>query len=979
MRFALLGPLVVVDDEGRSRTPAARRQRRLLLALLVSRGESVSADWLIDVVWPDGELPRDPQATLRTYVTRVRTALEPDRVGGQAQLLSGGPDRYRLDLTGHELDADAFEAELAQAAAMLDASPARALEVLERGLARWQGAALAEVADEPWALPEAVRLTELRATALEHQLRCLIETGRADEAVVELELIVRAEPLRERPHGLLMLALDRCGRSAQAAGVFDAFRQRLASECGLDPSEDLRRLHVRLLSHSEADTFADTRPGRWDRIPVARGVLYGRDDDVAAGWALLADHQVVTVTGVGGVGKTRLAGDLAHRTREAGGRVVFVELGRVTERDGIVDAVFDALGMPAVGRRSGLRGLLRLFRSQRALVVLDDCEHLVDAVAELVGTLVRELPAVTVLATSREPLGVAGEHVYRLRSLEPSGAVDLFVARAAANGVAATFGSDDRERIAEICRRLDGIPLAIEFAAARVSHLTVSEIARRLDERFWLLTGGTQTMARHQTLEAAIAWSYELLSVEEQATLRAAAAFVDGFPLDALATVAGISERAALEVVAELVDKSLVEADTTTEDGARYRLLETVRLFALERLRDAGEVDAARRAHASHYLRRARQLAPHLADLPAGVDRSMCRMRLEPAHGDATADLGNHRSALRWLDRRGRLAEVGELAARIPTVLGFVDFLDPDHRYLAREDVATALEAAPAELALYLTASALNASYLGALADAQRLGGAAMACATDPATRSAAAALTALGDVAMAPDQVPELVDHALRDAPEDARFTRLILRGQRSLSLIMQGRLREGVERLEPHARLGDVFAAAEVLLVLHVLGDDERALEVRAPEQAQPGSAALWAYRWPLARALAHAARGAREDAVSELLEAWRDVAISPMNHEHDILLAVAALEFHAGAPGRALELLYAVRRQVISPASWVLARHYRTLAEEATTASEQAIIRDLAGDLDVRQLLQEEMRRIAVLARLRLRTHRPAGHHG
>lgn len=272
--------------------------------------------------------------------------------------------------------------------------------------------------------------------------------------------------------------------------MFHRFRQRLADESGLDPSDDLQRLHVRLLGHSDAHTFAESGPGRWDRIPVVRTTLHGRDEDAAAVWELLATHQLATLTGTGGVGKTRLAGELAHRTREADGQLVFTELDKVTAPESIIDAIFDGLGMPAAVRRDGLHGLARLFRARRVLLVLDNCEHLVDAVAELVGQLIRELPELTVLATSREPLGVAGEQAYRLRSLDHSSAVELFLERAAATGFTGTFGPDDRERVGEICRRLDGIPLAIEFAAARVAHLAVSEIAQRLDERFWLLTGG---------------------------------------------------------------------------------------------------------------------------------------------------------------------------------------------------------------------------------------------------------------------------------------------------------------------------------------------------------------------------------------------------------------------------------------------------------------------------------------------------------
>lgn len=236
-----------------------------------------------------------------------------------------------------------------------------------------------------------------------------------------------------------------------------------------------------------------------------------------------------------------------------------------------------------------------------------------------------------------------------------------------------------------------------------------------------------------------------------------------------------------------------------------------------------------------------------------------------------------------------------------------------------------------------------------------------MASATDPATRSAAAALTALADVGLAPERVADLVDHALEEAPEDARFTRLVLRGNRSLSLVMQGRLEEAVEQLEPHARLGDAFAAAEQLLCLHVLGDDERAVRIPIPEQAYPNSAALWGYRWSLARALAHAANGEHVDAATKLMEAKQHVAISPVAHENDILLACAALAHHANDPARALELICAVGRKVISPGSVVLSRHYRRLAEEATPEPQREATRELAADLDLRELLHREVGRL------------------
>lgn len=961
MRFRILGPLEVEGDGGGRVDPAAPRQRRLLLALLVWRGEPIAADRLIDLLWSGSQRPKDPAATLRTYVTRLRSALEPERVGGQPRLLLGGPDHYILDLDGHDLDADSFERSVVRGGELVDADPLLALSHLEGALAVWRGQPLIEVADEQWAAPEVSRLEELRRTAVECRLRCLIDTGRHDQAAGELEEHVLRHPLRERPVGLLMIALDRAGRTAHASEVFRDFRERLIDETGLEPSDDLRRLHERLLRTSGTMTFtASTLAGAWNELPVTRSPIVGRDREVAQVSELLATHRIVTLTGIGGVGKTRLAVEVAGRLRDDGGTLVFVDLARITDPNDVVDAMFSALRLSAPARSARADGLLPLLRSRPVLMVADNCEHVLEGLIPLLERLTRECPELTVLATSREPLGLDGERIHRLRSLDTANAVALFRDRAAAVGPVQTFGPGDDATIVELCTRLDGIPLAIEFAAARTAHLTVEEIIEHLDERFWLLTGGRKTVPRQRTLQATIDWSYDLLEEDEQLILRAASAFVDDFDAAALAAVVGRDERSTLDLLASLARRSMVEV-VGRVSPARYRLLESVRFYALDRLVEAGESSTRRRAHAEHFLRQALTVGPQLDDLPPGVWSSMCRLRLATDADADEPDLANNLAALDWFDRHGHLVDVGRLSARLASLLGYQGFLDHDRRYLARDDVINALSD-PAERALYLTASALNASYLGHFAEILQLGRQAIDAAIDPGTRTAAAALTSLGSVGYEPHRVESLVQDALREIPDNAEYSRLLLQGQRSMSLVMLGRLREAADRLAAHARSGDVLAASEQMIVLHVLDEDDRAVEVPVPAGGHPDAIVLWDYRWSLVRALAAAADGDREAAARHLLESADGIASTPIALlDSDVLLGCAALAYHAGEHARCLQLLTVVGSRYRSPGSVLLASHYRDLVQDHLDAERRATIQDIAADLPIGSALRGELRRL------------------
>jgi DNA-binding SARP family transcriptional activator len=317
VRFGILGPLEVVDDGGGLRTPTALRQRRLLLALLVAGGDPLTPEQLAEVVWPaEDDRPRDPVRTLRTYVSRLRAVLEADGVDRPPEVLVGGPDRYRLSLGDHELDAAAFEEDVSAAAGRVDGDPVAALRVVERALDRWRGPALAEVAEEPWAQPTAIRLEEARLTAQELRFPCLLAGDRAAEAHQELEEHVRRHPLRERPLGQLLVALQRTGRMAEATRRFQAYREHLAAEAGLAPSPELHDLHDRLLAGPERAGLDTT--ATWNLLPATRTELVGRDAEVAVVARTLEGASVLTLTGVGGVGKTRLALAVADARRAAG-------------------------------------------------------------------------------------------------------------------------------------------------------------------------------------------------------------------------------------------------------------------------------------------------------------------------------------------------------------------------------------------------------------------------------------------------------------------------------------------------------------------------------------------------------------------------------------------------------------------------------------------------------------------------------------
>ncbi|MGZ6587484.1 MAG: BTAD domain-containing putative transcriptional regulator [Solirubrobacteraceae bacterium] len=632
IEFRLLGS-VEVRRQGQQLAVSGSKSRALLAMLLLHAGETVGRDRLIDALW--GEHPPASAANaLQAHVVHLRRLLDPDRSRlGIDSLLVTRPGGYSLRLTDEQLDSARFERLVADGRAMLGRDPAAASELLGQALGLWHGPALADFAFDDFAQADANRLEELRLAVLEDRLEADLALGSHARVVPELEALVTEHPLRERLAGQLMLALYRCDRTADASRVFHATRGALAQELGLEPGPALRRLHERILAHDptlaivaedQELAIAAAARGRGraaaaHNLPAELTSFVGRERELAEVSELLSRTRLLTLTGTGGSGKTRLAMRAARAAAaQYADGVWMVELGALADPGLVASSLADAL---RVAERSGslLDTLKRRLRESELLIVLDNCEHLVGACAELAHELLCSCEAVRILATSREPLRVTGEVTWQVPGLEvpdaPALTVDelsayaairLYAERAAAARPGFALESADAEAVALLCSRLDGIPLAIELAAARARALSAEEVLRRLDDRFGLLTGGARdALARHQTLRATIDWSHELLDRAEQVLFRRLAVFAGGWTLaDAEQTCpdADLPRPAVAEVLARLVAKSLVVAEPAGPGATRYRLLEMLRDYAGERLTISGEQALVAARHFSHFL-----------------------------------------------------------------------------------------------------------------------------------------------------------------------------------------------------------------------------------------------------------------------------------------------------------------------------------------------------------------------------------------
>ncbi|HWK26461.1 MAG TPA: BTAD domain-containing putative transcriptional regulator [Solirubrobacter sp.] len=587
MRISVLGPLEVERD-GCPLAVGGGRLRALLACLALEAGKPVSTGRLVDALWED-ELPADQVHALQSLVSRLRRAL------GDGALVAPAPGGYRLDVDPDAVDALRFE-RLVEDRALDDA------------LALWRGPALADVLDYRFAQAAAARLDDLRVTAQADRIDVELARGHGDRLVAELEALAAAHPLHERIAAQLIRSLYAAGRQADALAAYERVRTLLSEEMGVPPSPELQQAHMAVLN---AET---TTPGGRSNLPAPVTSFVGREREIAQIGELLERGRLVTLLGPGGAGKTRLAREsTARRVDEVADGVWLVELAPVTAEVEIVPAVLGALGLreavlgdrATLGVRDGLERLLDVLAAREAILVLDNCEHLIAPVAELVDRLLRACPRLRIVATSREALAIDGESLVAVAPLAPDPAVELFADRASA--AREGFVVDAAAR--EICRRLDGLPLALELAAARLRTMTASELAERLDDRFRLLTGGSRTaLPRHRTLRAVVDWSWDLLDEHERTLARRLAVFSAGATVESASAVLG---EDALDGLAALAERSLLQVVPGSRP-TRYRMLETIREYGLEKLHEAGELQATRDAHAAYFAGLVARAEPQL-------------------------------------------------------------------------------------------------------------------------------------------------------------------------------------------------------------------------------------------------------------------------------------------------------------------------------------------------------------------------------
>ncbi len=642
MRFKLLGPTEILVD-GRPTPLPGGAERALLVLLLLSPGRTIPATTLIDRLWSESSLPVDPMNALQIRVSKLRRAL----VGVGTELVTREHTGYRINVPPSAIDAEQFVEMVRGARSRANAAAGEYsdddLEAYDDALSLWGGDPLSDFVTEQWAIAEAARLNELRLAALTERTQIALALGRHVEAVGDLEPVVAQDPTLESLTGLLMTALYRSGRQADALDVFARTRTVLDEELGLEPSASLRSLHERVLRQdaslggpsdsSVAPPIGLPGPRRrrqeltldaMGTLPTVVRPLIGRDEQLSELGELLRNERLVSLVGPGGAGKTTLALAAAVQAKPSFRDGAFgVRLAPVNDPQQVPVAVAEALGVPLDGAAADrdVRGrLTRYLERRQLLLLLDNCEHVVDAVAGLVDDLLGRCAELTVLTTSREALAVPDELQLLVGPLDtaPEGTHDsevlgypaetLFVERARMVRPGMSFEVEDRLAVTRIARALDGLPLAIELAAARVSSMSPTEIADRLAHRFALLTTGARTAeARQQTLRATVDWSYALLSPSEQVVFNRLSVFRGGWTLGAAEAVisdADISAGEVLDTIGRLVERSLVVvlAGRTT----RYRMLETLREYARERLIDSAEENELSRRHAEHFRRFAR-------------------------------------------------------------------------------------------------------------------------------------------------------------------------------------------------------------------------------------------------------------------------------------------------------------------------------------------------------------------------------------
>ncbi|REK84720.1 AfsR/SARP family transcriptional regulator [Streptomyces inhibens] len=621
MQIGILGPFEVrTDDGGLADVPGARLCG-LLIALALKPGHAVPKASLVDWIWGEHP-PADATNALHRLVSRLRKAL-PDGV------VEGRTDGYRLTVEPDAVDAVRFE-RLVIAGQACTEDGSRRVRLLREALELWRGAAMQDVGLQDSAAFDAavVRLEGLRLTATEERVDAEVTLGRGAEMVTELTDLVAAHPVRERLVAALMRALVAAGRDSEALLVFQRAKEALADTLGVDPSPELSALHVALLRGE----LGRREESRKTNLRAELTSFVGKNADVAAVRELIAEHRLTTLIGPGGSGKTRLATETARTLLgDLPDGAWLVELAAIGADGDVAQSALAGLGL-----RDALLGgtpdaeltdrLIAAIREREALLILDNCEHVIESAAVFAHQLLGECRRLRILATSREPLGITGEALWPVEPLalpegdagpgeiESSPAVQLLRDRAGAVRRDLVADAHTLATMVRVCRALDGMPLAIELAAARLRTMSIDQLAHRLDDRFRLLTSGSRTaLPRHKTLRAVVDWSWELLTDAERMVLRRLSVFSGGASLEAAERVCAgdaVEQEQVLDLLTALTEKSLLLAEG--DSAPRYRMIGTIKEYAGHRLAEAEESDLARHAHLVYFTELTETAEPHL-------------------------------------------------------------------------------------------------------------------------------------------------------------------------------------------------------------------------------------------------------------------------------------------------------------------------------------------------------------------------------
>jgi predicted ATPase/DNA-binding SARP family transcriptional activator len=852
LRIGLLGPLQLRDGTGRTVHVGGRQLRVLLILLALDAGRVVPPGALAGQIWPS-EPPASPGNALQTLVSRLRAEL---RRAGLDHVIESHPAGYRLTVRPDAVDALAFESLAARGRrALADGEPEQAAAMLRAALQSWRGQPLADAAGYDFADAAAAKLTELRSSALADRIEADLALGEGASLVGELRGLLSADPLTERPRALLMRALYAAGRQAEALEVYHQARELLVGQLGVDPSAQLEQVYLRILRGEEGVPAARTSTVRSSENsfdteravvpaqptsapPVAPSPLtsfVGRDAEVSQVLKNLGSARLVTITGPGGVGKTRLAAEVSGRLARG---AWFVELAPVSDPAEVAYAVLGALGVRerVIAPRSGdprtgpLDRLAAALADRDDVLILDNCEHVIEAAAALAGQVLAACPRVRIVATSRQPLRIDGETLCPVPPLpvpppshvegscESFASVRLLYDRAAAVRPDFELDAGNAAAVTRICRALDGMPLAIELAAVWLRTLTPAQLAERLDDRFALLTGGSRTaLPRHRTLRAVVDWSWDLLEPAEQVLARRLAVFPAGATLALAEQVCAdglLPSAQVLPALSGLVDKSIIAAGQAADgvSSPRYRMLETVRAYGLERLAEAGEHERIRDTFAVCYLDLAETADPllrtaaqgrWLRELAAEQDNLYAALRWAITRRDADTALRFVRALGWYWQLRAQPGEPDELARAVLR-------LEPRERSprIAEARIVCALTAAGPAWEIQTVQPALAA----ALADFAELAG-----GEPPSSPVAAAGGPMLALADRDPERAFALFDRYLTSPDPWLRAAVPMMRGSFSRMLgQLDAAESDYRDSLAAFRALGELWGVASVLIQL-------------------------------------------------------------------------------------------------------------------------------------------------------------------